>query len=107
MNSQSNLEPSLFQARNSGSSARCVSKLEVSALKIMAAKALLALFDGREMLFSRRITLRERGFRREPGSPRHTVIALLGLQCLAGSGERQPFDLPSIEKAVFQDKNWI
>ena len=107
MNSQSNLEPSLFQARNSGSSAGCVSKLEVSALKIMAAKALLALFDGTEMLFSRRITLQARGFRREPASPRRTVITLLGLQCLADSGQRQPFDLESIENAVFQDLRWI
>jgi hypothetical protein len=107
MNPQSNFGPSSFQVRNSVSSACRVSKPEFSALKSLAAKALLALFDGAEMLFSRRITLRERGFRREAGSPRRTVIALLGLQCLAGSGERQPFDLQSIEKAVFQDKNWI
>ena len=73
----------------------------------MAAKALLALFDGTEMLFSRRITLRERGFRREPASPRRTVVALLGLHRLADSGQRQPFDLASIENAVFQDKRWI
>ena len=59
------------------------------------------------MLFSRRITLRERGFRREPASPRRTVVALLGLQRLADSGKRQPFDLPSIESAVFQDKRWV
>ena len=83
------------------------SQLEVSALSSMAAKALLALFDGTEMLFSRRLTLRGRGFRREPASPRRTVIALLGLHRLAGSGQRQPFDLPSIETAVFQDKRWI
>jgi len=84
-----------------------VFKPELSALKSMAAKALLALFDGTEMLFSRRITLRGRGFRREPASLRGTVIALLGLRCLADSGERQPFDLSSIENAVFQNKNWI
>ena len=73
----------------------------------MAAKALLALFDGTEMLFSERITLRERGFRREPTSPRRTTIALLGLQRLANSGQWQPFDLASIENAIFQDKRWI
>ena len=73
----------------------------------MAAKGLLALFDGTEMLFSQRITLRERGFRREPTSPRRTAVALLGLQRLADSGQRQPFDLPSIESAVFQDKRWV
>ena len=83
------------------------SKLEVSALCSMAAKALLALFDGTEMLFSRRLTLRGREFRREPVSPERTVVALLGLHRLAGSGQRQPFDLPSIETAVFQDKRWV
>jgi hypothetical protein len=107
MNPQSNLGPSSFQARNSVSSTDSVSKLEVSALKSMAAKALLALFSSTEMLFARRITLRDRGFRRDAASPRRTVIALLGLHSLAGSGQRQPFDLPSIENAVFQDKNWI
>ena len=107
MTPQSNLEFSTLQARSSASTANLESKLEVSALKSMAAKALLALFDGTEMLFSRRIILRERGFRREAPSPRRTVIALLGLQCLENSGQRQPFDLASIEKAVFQNKRWI
>ncbi len=59
------------------------------------------------MLFSRRVTLRERGFRREPGSPRRTVIALLGLHCLADCGQQQPFDLASIGNVVFQDNRWI
>src|SRR5215469_1341712 len=107
MNPQSNLEPLSFQARSNASSTCRVFKPEVLALKSMAAKALLALFDDREMLFSRRITLRETGFRREPASLRHTVIALLGLECLAASGQGQPFDLQSIEDAVFQDKHWI
>jgi hypothetical protein len=83
------------------------SQLEVSALCSMASKALLTLLDETEMLFSRRLTLRGREFRREPGSPKRTVVALLGLHRLAGSGQRQPFDLPSIETAVFQDKRWI
>jgi hypothetical protein len=107
MNPQSNSGPSSFQARNSVSSTDSVSKLDVSALKSMAAKALLALFSSTEMLFARRITLRDRGFRRDAASPRRTVIALLGLHSLAGSGQRQSFDLPSIENAVFQDENWI
>jgi hypothetical protein len=79
----------------------------VLALNSLAATALQALFDGTEMLFSRRITLRERGFRREAVSPRRTVIALSGLRCLADSGTRQPFDLLSIEDAVFRDTGWI
>jgi hypothetical protein len=73
----------------------------------MAAQALLALLDGSEVLFSRRITLRDRGFRREPVSQRHTVVALLGLRQFADSGRTQPFDLEAIQEAVFQDRRWV
>ena len=83
------------------------SQPEVSALCRMAAEALLTLFDGTEMLFSRRLTVRGREFRREQVSPERTVVALLGLHRLVGSGQRQPFDLQSIETAVFQDKRWV
>ena len=76
-------------------------------LKTVAAKALLALLDGRETLFSRRITLCERGFRRDPVSPSRSLIALLGLRHLAASGQPQPFDLGSIQDAVFRDKRWV
>jgi len=107
MNPLPNFESAFLPVRNG---ARCwgrESQLEISALSSMAAKALLALFDGTEMLFSRRITLRGRGFRREPASPARTVVALLGLHRFADSGQRQPFDLPSIETAIFKDKRWI
>jgi len=83
------------------------SQLEVSALCHMASKALLTLLNKTEMLFSRRLTLRGRELRLEPASPKRTVVALLGLSRLASSGQRQPFDLTSIETAVFQDKRWI
>jgi hypothetical protein len=73
----------------------------------MAAKALLTLLDGKEVLFSRLITLRERTFRREPVSQRRTVVALLGLHQFADSGQAQPFDLDSIQAAVFQDRRWV
>jgi hypothetical protein len=107
MNSKTKLEPASFPARHSVSSVGYVPRLDVPTLKNMAARALLPLFDGTETLFSRRITLRERGFRKEPASPRRTVIALLGLQSLAESGHRQPFDLACIENAVFRDRRWV
>jgi len=106
MNPHPNFESASLPVRKGACWGR-ESQLEVSALTSMAAKALLALFDGTEMLFSRRITLRRQGFRREPASPGRTVVALLGLHRLANSGQGQPFDLPSIETAVFQDKRWI
>ena len=107
MNPHPNFESASLGARNGACCWGRESQLEVSALSSMAATALLPLFDGTEMLFTRRITLRGRGFCREPASPRRTVIALLGLHRFADSGQRQPFDLPSIETAVFQDKRWI
>ena len=106
MNPRSNLKFPFSQARDS-SSVDDGWEIDLAPLKNMAAKALLALFDGTEMMFSRRIILRERGFRREPASPRRTVIALLGLQSLAESGQRQPFDLAGIENAVFRDRRWV
>ncbi len=107
MNPHPNFESVALPIRSVNSTWGRESQLEVSALSSMAATALLPLFDGTEMLFTRRITLRGRGFCREPASPRRTVIALLGLHRFADSGQRQPFDLPSIETAVFQDKRWI
>jgi hypothetical protein len=107
MQSQPNFESASLTKRDSARGVRHETKVDVLALNSMAAKALLPLFDRTEMLFSRCITLREQGFRREPVSPRRTVIALLGLRCLADSGRRQPFDLPSIENAVFRDIGWI
>jgi len=103
----SNFESGSLPVPNGESTWGRESQQEVSALCSFAAKALLALFDRTKMLFSQRITLREGGFRREVASPRRTVVALLGLKCLSDSGQRQPFDLASIENAVFQDKSWI
>src|ERR1700720_2816469 len=97
MNPDPNFESASLAARNGACCWGRESQLEVSALSSMAVTPLLPLFDGTEMLFSRRITLRGRGFSREPASPRRTVIALLGLHRSADSGQRQPFHLPSIE----------
>ena len=104
---RSNLESGALPVPNGDSTWGRESQEDVSALCSFAAKALLALFDRTKMLFSQRITLRDGGFRREEASPRRTVVALLGLKCLSDSGQRQPFDLASIENAVFQDKSWI
>jgi len=107
MTPRSNFESVALPIRSVNSTWGRESQLEVSALCSIAAKALIALFDGTEMLFSERITLRERGFRREAASPRRTAVALLGLKCFSDSGQRQPFDLAAIENAVFQDESWI
>ena len=107
MNPHSNLESVAPPVRNGNGTWGRGTRLEVSALCRIAVKALVSLFDGKELLFSRRITLREGGFRREAASQRRTVIALLGLKCLSDSDQQQPFDLASIENSVFQDKSWI
>jgi hypothetical protein len=107
IHSQSNLEVPFALERNGVLSSNRDSRLENSALTSVAARALLALFNGKEMLFSQRIRLSERGFRREGVSARRTVVALLGLHRLAESGEQQPFDLEAIQAAVFQDESWV
>jgi hypothetical protein len=82
-------------------------RLKIQALNGLALRSLTWLFDDREKLFSRRITLAEGGFRHEATSRRHTIIALLGLKRIADSGAHQPFDLISIRDTVLADTSWV
>ena len=107
MNPHSNLESVALPVRNGYGTWGRGTQLDVPAFCSVAVKGLVSLFDGKELLFRRRITLREGAFRREAASQKRTVIALLGLKCLSDSGRQQPFDLASIENSVFQDKSWI
>ena len=107
MNPHSKLESVALPVRTGDGTSGRVSQLEVSAVCKIAVKALVSLFDQTELLFSRRIILREGVLRRETASQRRTVIALLGLECLSDSDQGQPFDLASIEHSVFQDTSWI
>ena len=107
MNPYSNLGPIALPVRNGDGVWSRGSQPDVSAFCSIAVRALVSLFDGKESLFSQRITLREGGFRREAVSQRRTIIALLGLKRLLDSGRKQPFDLASIEDSVFQDTRWI
>ncbi len=85
----------------------CGSKLDIPALNALALRSLVSLFEEKEKLFSRRVTLTEDGFRREGASQKRTIIALLGLQRLAESGEAPPFDVGSIRDAVLGDTSWV
>src|ERR1700757_3461413 len=107
MNPHSNLESVALPVPNGYGTWGRGTRPEISAFCSIAVKALVSLFDEKELLFRRRVTLREGAFRREAASQRRTVIALLGLKCLLDSGQQQPFDLESIENSVFQDKSWI
>ena len=60
--------------------------LDIPALNALALRSLASLFEEKEKLFSRCITLTKHGFHREGTSRRRTIIALLGLQRLAESG---------------------
>src|ERR1700751_1342111 len=103
MNPRPNLESASLLVHKAACRWGHESQLEVSALCRMASKALLTLLDETEMLFSRRLTLRGREFRREPGSPKRTVVALLGLHRLAGSRPQQAFELASHVSPGFFD----
>jgi hypothetical protein len=106
MNSLSNLEFPAPERRGAFAGNRDPQS-GISTLTSVAARALLALFDGKEMLFSRRIRLNGRGFHREGVSARRSVAALLGLQRLTDSGEWQPFNLETIHAAILQDTRWV
>jgi hypothetical protein len=94
-------EPGNVPAHNTGS------QLDIPALNALALRSLVSLFEEKEKLFSRRITLTADGFRRERTSPKRTVIALLGLQRLADSGAAPPIDIASIRDEVLGDTRWV
>ena len=83
------------------------SALDIPALNALALRSLVSLFEEKEKLFSRCITLTKHGFHREGTSRRRTIIALLGLQRLAESGGGAPVDVTSIRDAVLDDTSWV
>lgn len=83
------------------------SELDIPELNSLALQSLVSLFDEKARLFSHRITLTDREFRRDEPSRKRTMIALLGLHRLEEFGGTHPFDTASIRKAVLQDKSWV
>ena len=86
---------------------RCYSQLDIPALKALCVRSLASLYQEKEKLFSRRITVTEDGFEREGPSREHTIIALLGLQRLAESGGAHPFDVTAIQDSLLGDTSWV
>jgi hypothetical protein len=86
---------------------KCGSQLEIPVLNALALRSLVFLFDEKEGLSSRSVTLRQDGFHREEVSPKRTIIALLGLHRLEESGENPPFDVSSMRDAVLGDTSWV
>ena len=84
-----------------------VSQPDIPALNSLALGSLLLLFDEKEKLFCRRVTLTEAGLRHEKTSAKLTAIALLGLQRLAASGAAHSLDISSIQDAVWKDRSWV
>ncbi len=84
-----------------------ISQLDFPALNSLALRSLVSLFDEKERLFSRRVTLTEAGLRREGCSRKHTIVALLGLQRLADAGQSLPFDVVSIRDFILGDTRWV
>ncbi|MGA3199242.1 MAG: hypothetical protein ABSD89_07520 [Halobacteriota archaeon] len=85
----------------------CGSQLDIPALNALALRSLVSLFEEKEKLFSRRVTLTEDGFYREGPSRKRTIIALLGLQRLAESGGAAPVDVASIRDGILEDTSWV
>ena len=80
---------------------------DIPALNSLAIRSLSLLFDEKEQLFSERLTFLMNGYQRARASRRHTIVALLGLHRLTESGGAQPFDIESIQNAVFRDRTWV
>jgi len=80
---------------------------DIPALNSLAVGSLVSLFDEKAGLFSKRISLTEAGLHREKVSRKLTAIALLGLKRLEASGATIPFDIVSIQDAVWKDRSWV
>ncbi len=85
----------------------CGSQPDIPALNALALRSLASFFKEKEKLFSRRVTWTKDGFHREGTSRKRTIIALLGLQRLAESGEEPPVDVASIRGVILEDTSWI
>ena len=80
---------------------------DTRALNALALRSLLSLFDEEENLFVQCHSQTENGFQREETSRKHTIIALLGLHHLAGSGEALPMDVSAIRETVLANTDWV
>jgi hypothetical protein len=80
---------------------------DIPSLNALAVRSLFTLFDEKEQLFSERATFNAGGYQRGRASCRHTIVALLGLHRLTESGVALPFDVQSIQNAVFRDRSWV
>jgi hypothetical protein len=85
----------------------CGSRLALDDLNALALRSLVTLFEDKENLFCRRVTLIGEGIHRETTSRKRTMIALLGLQRLAESGATIPFDVALIRDAILEDTSWV
>jgi hypothetical protein len=100
-------EPELAQDRVDVAGPACSSAPDIHALNALALRALKLLFQEKRKLFSRRLTVTEKGIYQEEASHRRTIIALLGLLRAAKTGMVLPFDISSICDTVFSDTNWV
>ena len=108
MSQGSNLEPhspkSLLQ---STLAEMCGSSLEIPALNDLALRSLTFLLNKTKRLFAQSVVLDQDGFHWGEASPKHTIIALLGLHRLAESGETPPFDVRLMHNAIWADTSWV
>ncbi len=83
------------------------SQADIPALNALALRALLLLFQEKTKLFTRRLTMTAKGLCQEEGSPKHTIVALLGLQRVRETGVVLPFDVAAISNTVLRDTSWV
>jgi len=81
--------------------------VDIPELNALALRSLVSLFEAKENLFYRSVTVAKNCFHHEETSRRSTIVALLGLQRLAESGESLPFDIAGIQDVLAADTNWV
>jgi len=82
-------------------------QIEILALNSVALRSLACLYNEEKKLFCHSIALTRSGLRREGTSWKGTVIALLGLQHLAESGDALPIDIAPIREFILEETSWV
>lgn len=88
------------------SAATFLQRRSIQELNSLAVRGLGSMFDPETKLFCRRFRHTERGLIREGVSHRYTIMALLGLLALKGSGSPCPVDTDAAFRSCVSDLRW-
>jgi len=82
-------------------------QIKIPALNSLALRSLACLYNKKEKLFCHSVALTESGLQSEGTSWEGTVIALLGLQHFAESGNALPIDITPIREFILEETSLV